>query len=268
MLGGTNVKMSGPCFKADDNIVVQFDNNININATFGSELQSIVTVPLLNKTGRLPIKLSIDGGNTFDYNGIYTSVPINRYTPVVKRTDGDLWQEGSPADLSWDSGNIGGVNDEVSIDLARYKMGEDNVPVLDSFHTAVKTQSNTGHSRIVITKGQGDGSIKDRFINLVRVSRKDGGSNVSQSQWVWSDLFAWRNAAWASERCKRWHLREPNPEGFREDPSMQPCPRSLTQAMADRGRFMSDEECNPFNRDGCSRLHAGAVHCFKMVNPR
>lgn len=73
MLGGTNVKMSGPCFKENDNIVVQFDNNININATFGNELQSTVTAPALNKTGRLPIKLSIDGGNSFDYNGVYTS---------------------------------------------------------------------------------------------------------------------------------------------------------------------------------------------------
>ena len=26
---------------------------------------------------------------------------------------------------------------------------------------------------------------------------------------------------------------------------MQPCPLRLTQAMVDRGRFMSDEECNP-----------------------
>ena len=28
---------------------------------------------------------------------------------------------------------------------------------------------------------------------------------------------------------------------------MQPCPLMLTQAMVDRGRFMSDEECNPKN---------------------
>lgn len=31
---------------------------------------------------------------------------------------------------------------------------------------------------------------------------------------------------------------------------------------------MSDEECNPSNRDGCARYHKGAVQCFKMVNPR
>ena len=65
--------MSGPCFKQNDNIVVQFDGNININATFGTEIQSSVTVPVLNKTGRVPIKLSVDGGNSFDYNGVYTS---------------------------------------------------------------------------------------------------------------------------------------------------------------------------------------------------
>ena len=65
--------MSGPCFKQEDNIVVQFDNNININASFGTEIQSSVTVPVLNKTGRVPIKLSVDGGNSFEYNGVYTS---------------------------------------------------------------------------------------------------------------------------------------------------------------------------------------------------
>ena len=49
---------------------------------------------------------------------------------------------------------------------------------------------------------------------------------------------------------------------------MQPCPLRLTQAMVDRGRFMSDEECNPQNRDGCDRYHEGAFQCFLMVNPR
>ena len=49
---------------------------------------------------------------------------------------------------------------------------------------------------------------------------------------------------------------------------MQPCPLRLTQAMVDRGRFMSDEECNPKNRDGCDRYHKGAFQCFLMVNPR
>ena len=53
MFGGTNVKMSGPCFTANDNIVVQLGNDVNINAIFSDELTSSVTIPVLNKTGLL-----------------------------------------------------------------------------------------------------------------------------------------------------------------------------------------------------------------------
>ncbi|XP_074631718.1 sushi domain-containing protein 2-like [Acropora palmata] len=265
MLGGTNVKMSGPCFKQNDNIVAQFDGDVNINATFGSELEATVTVPVLNKTGRLPVKLSIDGGNSFKHNGIFTSVAINRYKLSVERVNSDSWEVNSSVDISWDSESIGGLNDQVLIELARYQIGEDDV-VLHSFRKALET-SNTGRSQFVITTGQEDGEIEGRFINLVRVSRKETASNVSQSQWVWSDLFAWSNAPLAREMCRKWYMNEPNPGKFKADPSLQPCPRILTQAVADRGRIMSDEECNPSNRDGCSRYHPGTVHCFKMVIP-
>ena len=77
MFGGTNVKMSGPCFTANDNIVVQFGNDVNIDATFSDELTSSVTLPVLNKTGPLSFKLSTDGGNSFDYNGVYTSSTLS-----------------------------------------------------------------------------------------------------------------------------------------------------------------------------------------------
>ena len=50
-------------------------------------------------------------------------------------------------DISCDSGSIGGLDGEVSIDLARYKMGHDDVPVLDSFRQVVNNQLNSGHSR-------------------------------------------------------------------------------------------------------------------------
>ena len=58
-------------------------------------------------------------------------------------------------------------------------------------------------------------NIDDRFINLVRVSRKNSYSNVSKSQWVWSGVFSWKNSPWAEERCNKWHQKEPNPDTFR-----------------------------------------------------
>ena len=82
---------------------------------------------------------------------------IKKYTPKVLREDGDTWQVDSTMDISWDSGSIGGLDEEVSIDLARYKMGDDDVPVLDSFRQVVDNQLNSGHSRFTATKGDGDG---------------------------------------------------------------------------------------------------------------
>lgn len=58
-------------------------------------------------------------------------------------------------DISWDSASIGGLNDQVSIEIARYQMGEDDV-VLHSFRKTGET-SNTGRSQFVITTGQEDG---------------------------------------------------------------------------------------------------------------
>ena len=54
-------------------------------------------------------------------------VPINRYNLKVQREDGDTWQVDSAMDISCDSGSIGGLDEEVSIDLARYEMGHDDV---------------------------------------------------------------------------------------------------------------------------------------------
>ena len=67
-------------------------------------------------------------------------------------------------DISWDSGSIGRHDDEVSIDLARYKMGDlarykmgdDDAPVLDSFRQVVNNQLDSGHSQFTVTKGEGD----------------------------------------------------------------------------------------------------------------
>ena len=72
MLGGNTISITGPSYKANDNIVIKFDD-ILINGSFRSELEVMITVPVLNKTGTLPLQLSLDGGNTFDYTGVFTS---------------------------------------------------------------------------------------------------------------------------------------------------------------------------------------------------
>ena len=73
MLGGTKLYVAGPCFKQSDAIVAKFADGTIISGSFGSELEATVTVPVLDKTGSLPIQLSTDGGNTFKYGGDFMS---------------------------------------------------------------------------------------------------------------------------------------------------------------------------------------------------
>ena len=71
----------------------------------------------------------------------FVLVPINRYTPEFQREDGYTWQVDSTVDISWDSVSIGGLDEEVSIDLARYEIGHDDVPRTEQLPRSSKQSS-------------------------------------------------------------------------------------------------------------------------------
>ena len=72
MLGGDNIFLSGPCFKPSDHIVCDFPGGKVSNGSYISDIRASCTVPMLNVTGRLSIRLSVDGGRNFDFQGTFT----------------------------------------------------------------------------------------------------------------------------------------------------------------------------------------------------
>ena len=73
MLGGENILISGPGYKPSQRIVCEFPGGQLSNGSYVSDMQASCTVPMLNVTGRLSIKLSLNGGKTFDFQGTFTS---------------------------------------------------------------------------------------------------------------------------------------------------------------------------------------------------
>ena len=55
---------------------------------------------------------------------------------------------------------------------------------------------------------------------------------------------------------------------FTDDISLLSCPQTFLQAMADRGRFMLDEYCNPNAEQHFALYCKEAMHCFSTINPR
>ena len=73
MLGGDVIFIAGPCYEPSDLIVCEFPGRKLSNGSYINNIQASCTVPMLNITGRLSVKMSVNGGKSFDFQGIFTS---------------------------------------------------------------------------------------------------------------------------------------------------------------------------------------------------
>ena len=72
MLGGDNILISGPCYNQSDDIICEFPGGKRTNGRYLSDIRAFCAVPQLNVTGRMSIKMSVNGGRSFDFQGILT----------------------------------------------------------------------------------------------------------------------------------------------------------------------------------------------------
>ncbi|XP_078360279.1 protein mesh-like [Oculina patagonica] len=268
MLGGDNIFIAGPCYKPSDKIVCGFPGGKVSNGSYISNIRASCTVPMLYVTGRLSIKMSVNGGKSFDFQGTFTTVNINRVRPRVFRLAPATWIEKFPVRVTWEPGYLGSENQTVTIQLARFSMKSGHV-FFHSMFSLIEEQQNTGEGRLTVPKGQGQGAVvgDGRFVTLVLVKKTGDSRGNSLAEWIWSDLFSWMSYEWGSKRCKHWYRTQPDPKIYTDDASLLPCPQTFLQAMADRGRFTMDEYCNPKVEHHCVIYHFGATHCFRTNTP-
>ena len=72
MLGGDNLFIAGPCYQPSDVIVCEFAGGERSNGSYISNIRASCTVPMLYVTGRLSFKMSVNGGTSFDFQGVVT----------------------------------------------------------------------------------------------------------------------------------------------------------------------------------------------------
>ncbi|XP_078360269.1 sushi domain-containing protein 2-like isoform X2 [Oculina patagonica] len=269
MLGGDNIFIAGPCYTSSDLIICEFPGGKVSNGSYISNIRASCTVPMLSTTGRLSIKMSVNGGKSFDFQGSFTTVNINRVRPRVFRLAPATWIEKFPVKIKWDPGYLGSEKQTVTIQLARFSTMNDGHVYFHSMFPLIAEQLNTGEGQLAVPKGQGQGAVvgDGRFVTLVLVKKTGVSLRNSPNDWIWSDLFSWLSYGWGPKRCKYWYRKQPNPKIYTDDASLLPCPQTFLQAMADRGRFTLDEYCNPKVEHHCVIYHFGATHCFRTNTP-
>ena len=71
MLGGTQVLISGPCFNSTSQVVCDFDS-MQTSGRLLSNQTALCVSPTFYKVGRIPLRVSLDGGVTFLFKGTFT----------------------------------------------------------------------------------------------------------------------------------------------------------------------------------------------------
>ena len=70
------VYIGGPCYNPTNDIVCRFNKNMESAAELISPEQAYCISPPLNVTGIMPFELSLDGGATYNYSGIFRSSKV------------------------------------------------------------------------------------------------------------------------------------------------------------------------------------------------
>ena len=86
-------------------------------------------------------------------------MPVNivKLKPAVVRHMEKKWSEQSQVRITWDPAYLGGENQRVTVQLARFSMKSDRQVVFHSTFNVVAGQENDGTSQFFVPKGVGQG---------------------------------------------------------------------------------------------------------------
>ncbi|XP_041485569.1 LOW QUALITY PROTEIN: sushi domain-containing protein 2-like [Lytechinus variegatus] len=263
MLGGTQVFVSGPCFNSTSLIACDFDGTVTNGKLLSNEIGICISPPFY-KVGRVPLRVSLDDGATFDFSGTFTiisieAVPGNVFSSVMESSVRE-----SDLEITWDTYALENVTD---VDIVVYGYREKDEIELRGplFSLAQGVDYSIGHhsvSGIVGTETNFDIGV----IGIME-SEEQGGNLTRSVLWSKVHVLQWYNGHNVSTWCPGWIAEEALSD--RSFLSNTPeCPCTLAQAEIDIGRFSPHPECDidissPSN---CIHKH-GAFHCVRADTP-
>eukprot|EP00057_Strongylocentrotus_purpuratus_P029925 XP_780234.3 PREDICTED: sushi domain-containing protein 2 [Strongylocentrotus purpuratus] len=263
MLGATQVLISGPCFNATSLIVCDFDGI----ETFGRLLSvktALCVSPTFYKVGRIPLRVSLDGGRTFLFKGTFTisspeDVPDNVFSPVTESN-----QRESDFEITWDTEALQSVTE---VDIVVYGYREDNGV---EFSGPVITLAQGINYRLGIQRVSGLPYAEIDFeIGVIGVIESGVHVTNSSQAALWSKVHVlqWYKGYDTEDWCQDWwDVEVENDDSFLD--VTPPCPCTFDQAQLDIGRFSPHPECDVDISSPSNCIHKpGAMHCVRANTP-
>ncbi|KAG8456187.1 hypothetical protein GDO86_002111 [Hymenochirus boettgeri] len=281
IMGGRDFIVLNVTFVGGSDVKCRFKGEIITQGYIDKDGSAHCISPLLYETGRVPFEISADGGGSYPYSGTWLSVHPGKVKETEKCTlvNETKWQYyGTPnvdgtLTVQWDSTTF--ANHAVNIEVWGYE--ETGEPYSSSWtgswrylYSLVRGYSNNGSFTFYPQPAKPENSVFEfGSLRITSSQHKEGMSDV-HSLWSVDHAMAWHlgenfrrdSAAWAQEKCFKWHQNELTLPDFL--PEIIDCPCTMAQSIADTGRFHPDYGCDIASGSVCT-YHPGAVHCVRGI---
>ncbi|XP_035658101.1 sushi domain-containing protein 2-like [Branchiostoma floridae] len=265
MLGGTKVKISGPCFDGPDvDIRCRFGTKDPVTGWVDGDNTAACISPFLSNPGRIPLLVSTDGGNTYNYSTMYTAADPDRVLTELTTTENDADET---ITLEWQPSAVEG--NTVNVFLHAYN---ETTETWDAIAQLASNVPNTGS----YTMSTADGWIPVDVVKTGALSVAPGNgvarllpAIVTGARLLYAGIRTYLAVrAAAASWCAAWcEFDKLQPDFIDELSKDIPCPTTLNQARRHTGAFMTDKACKSGSRNPLNCLfHPGAHHCVRSIN--
>ncbi|CAB3980322.1 sushi domain-containing 2-like [Paramuricea clavata] len=286
VLGGTLVEISGPCFnETSDAVVCRFNGNILADGNVVDRYKAFCVTPHLRDIGRMSLEMSLDDGKTFNFSSQFTSVALGRHGPGISGLMSKDWtSQLEPLFIAWNPHDIR-ARQLVNVEIAKFDwetlqllenktVVKANIPnfgfellnnvVETAYHMPPITENNAERyvsplSIVTISAPTPARGLPPRVYSEPFLAIPVNVNITNEVKEAFDDLGI-------PQRCKDWFGDDDFDVRSILD-ELIGCPKSLEQAEADTGRFMSDDYCKPPRTGACLVYHNGSYHCFRSVFP-
>ncbi|KAK3909063.1 Protein mesh [Frankliniella fusca] len=290
MLGGTVVNITGPCFVPGEKVLCRFDDE-DVTGTVVDVNRALCVQPRLWADGYVRFEIQTTESR-FNYKGKFFVETPATATERIVFLDRAVHQK-SPSEIkfTWSAYNLT-ANNAASLKISLWGYREPTIhPELVYIDVLEEGVPNTGAYSL------SPGAYRQRNnlnmtnmhfgfiqISLMNPTQYSGPLRVSVSSllaspartlvkqmtlWSRPIPLAWYfgpqwerlyGVKWPEELCNNWLMDDRYRKNFAAEVAQCPC--TLEQALADKGRFLPDFECDRIANPECF-YHKGAVHCVR-----
>ncbi|XP_073993823.1 sushi domain containing 2 mesh isoform X2 [Rhodnius prolixus] len=278
MLGGQVVNITGPCFTPDMRILCRFDVETVVGTVVDTN-RAICVQPFVMADGYVIFDIAINNGK-YNWKGEYFIESPATATERISFTN-DAVHEPHPAEIkiTWNKYNLT-TNLAAPVQISLWGYRETTIsPQLLYIDLIEAGVANTG-SYVISPANyrlRNNLQLSDLVFGFLQINLTNPtqyqGLTVSPVLWSRPIPLGWYFAPqweriygknWPKRMCDDWIMNDRYLKNFANELSMCPC--TLEQALADKGRFLPDPDCDIDTNPNCY-YNKGSRHCVRTGAP-